>query len=200
MSDNLVIGICGGSGAGKTTFIKKFQVQHPEIETSILGQDHYYRDQSANFDHDGGAINFDHPDAIDFDLLTFHAQALKHGIEAAAPIYDFHTHKRAKKTQRIKPAAIIFVDGILLLCHDPLVQLFDFSIYIDMPENIRFERRIHRDQVERGRNIEGINEQIQTQVKPMHTEFVEANKSKAQIIINNDFSDAFESILKINKQ
>jgi uridine kinase len=185
-----VVGVAGGSGSGKTYFAKALREQlnknfHPTAVCEILYQDSYYIDQSARFDHDGGAVNFDHPSSIDFALLAQHLRDLKQGISISVPIYDFVTHSRKSETVPTSPRPIVLVDGILLF-HVPEVRaLFDDLVFFDTPENLRFQRRLERDVVERGRSEEGIRQQFQRQVKPMHDQFVEPSKAFANTLIKD---------------
>lgn len=176
-----LIGVAGGSGSGKTYFAIALQKRLGDKHCAILYQDHFYRDQSASFDFDGGSVNFDHPDSIDFDLMAERLKALKAGQQAEIPIYDFVTHSRQSKTQAMPPRPVILVDGILIF-HAPQVRtLFDDLIFFDTPEKLRFERRLQRDVRERGRKPEGVEQQFMKQVKPMHDQFVEPSKAFAKI-------------------
>ena len=155
-----------------------------------------YIDQSARFDHDGGAVNFDHPDAIDFPLLAACLSSLKEGKTTEIPFYDFVTHSRSKQGERIIPRRIVIVDGILIF-HDSLVRaLFDERIFFDTPEEIRFQRRMERDVKERGRKPDGVRAQFYGQVKPMHDLFVEPSKAFASRTVRDlgDYSEALREI------
>lgn len=181
----IIIGICGGSGSGKTTFarsLNNFFGDHSEI----LYQDNYYKDQSDKFDFDGGSVNFDHPDAIDFDLLIEHTKVLKSGGGINLPHYDFATHKRLEKTTNFSSKKIIFVDGILIFSNEKLMSHFDYKIFADCDAKTRFERRLRRDVEERGRTPEGVIAQFNNQVAPMHNQFVEPTKSLACDVINEE--------------
>jgi len=185
----LIIGISGGSGSGKTFFANQLaksveKTLGPSC-CSVLLQDHYYRDQSQRFDHDGGAVNFDHPDAIDFELLTEHVRQLKSGLKVEVPIYDFATHKRLMKTNSMEVTPIILVDGILIFHPPRLREQFDDLIFFDTPEELRFSRRLERDTRERGRTPEGVHNQFYKQVKPMHDLFVEPAKHFANLIVKD---------------
>ena len=190
-SDNLIqiIGVAGGSCSGKTTLANQLEkvLQSSGINARILGEDHYYFDQSNKFDHDGGNVNFDHPDALDFLLLRNHLMSLQKGELVYVPKYDFITHSRApnKDWTAFPPPAIIILEGILILHDDLVYPLLDESIFIDITEEIRFQRRLDRDSKERGRSIEGIKAQFFTQVKPMHDQFVEASKIRASIVVKS---------------
>ncbi len=185
-----IVGVAGGSGSGKTTFAKRLRERLGESECCVLGQDSYYFDQSKKFDHDGGSVNFDHPDSIDFNLLAKHISELKKGSSVNVPIYDFATHSRSSEGDTLNPRRLIFVDGILIFSQPQVVEELDYKIYIDCPEDLRFERRLHRDVTERGRTKEGVRNQFYKQVKPMHDLFVEPSKDVACDIINvENFDD-----------
>ena len=193
-----IIAVAGGSGSGKTTFARRVLEKldlDQRSQVSIIGQDSYYKDQSEKFDHDGGAVNFDHPQSIDFDLLCDHLKALKSGKSVEIPQYDFATHRRLDQTVELGPKKVILVDGILIYCEPKLVELFDHKIYIDAPENIRFERRLKRDVAERGRTPDGVRKQFFDQVKPMHDEFVEPKKDLCDLIVDpNSFDDQVQKV------
>lgn len=178
------IGVTGGSGSGKTTLARQLQSSFGD-NCKILSQDSYYFDQSQNFKGDG-SINFDHPNAIDFDLMAEHLQQLLQGHSIEVPIYDFATHTRKKETVRFDPVDVVIVDGTLILSHEKLRNLLSFSIFIDVPEEVRFSRRLKRDVESRGRTLEGVKTQFNLFVKPMHDLFVEPLKKYASLVISND--------------
>jgi uridine kinase len=180
-----VIAIVGGSGSGKTTLAKKILSLLGERDGVILGQDSYYIDQSARFDRDGGAVNFDHPDSLEFSLLGSHLKELKNGQNIEVPVYDFASHKRLVKTETLQHRPVILVDGTLILSQSPLLPLFDESIFLEVDEDTRFQRRLRRDVQERGRKPEGVREQFFKQVKVMHDEFVEPSKVESSILIRD---------------
>lgn len=178
-----IIGVAGGSGSGKTYLARALHQKLGDVISAIIYQDNYYIDQSARFDHDGGSVNFDHPDSLDFDLLAKHLENLKHGHEIEIPVYDFVTHSRQSKTIKQKPQKVILVDGILLLSQPHVRKHFDISIFVDTSEQLRFERRLKRDVEERGRTPQGVKAQFEKQVKPMHDQFVQPSKSHADHVI-----------------
>ena len=202
MSNNncKIIAISGGSGSGKTTLANKIMTLFDEKECEIISQDNYYIDLSEKFDHDGGSLNFDHQDMLEFSLLANHLKKLKENKEVMIPTYDFSTHSRKKDKQKINPKKIILVDGILILNSKELVDIFDLKIFIDVPDNIRLERRMFRDINERERTADGVINQWEKQVLPMHKKYVETSAKFANIIVSgeNKIEDnARELFLKI---
>lgn len=192
-SDIFILGVAGGSGSGKTYFAKALADALGEFAT-IVYQDNFYIDQSHKFDHDGGSVNFDHPDSLELTLLAQCLSELKSGKTTQIPMYDFVTHSRKTETLTVKPTTIIIVDGILIYHPDYLREQFDEMVFFDTPESLRFERRLERDVVERGRTVEGVKAQFLKQVKPMHDEFVEPSKVFAHTIIKDlgDYDEHFE--------
>jgi uridine kinase len=180
-----IVGVAGGSGSGKTYFARELQRKLGIDNCSILYQDNYYIDQSHRFDGDGGSVNFDHPDSLEFTLLAKHLSKLKKGESVEVPLYEFATHKRLEKTLPFKPSKIILVDGILILNSPEVREQLDEAIFFDTPEELRFERRLHRDVNERGRTPEGVRKQFELQVRPMHNQFVEPSKKFAHTIVHD---------------
>lgn len=189
-----ILGVAGGSGSGKTYFAKALADALGEHAT-IVYQDNFYIDQSAKFDHDGGSVNFDHPDSLELTLLAKCLSELKAGKHTEIPVYDFKTHSRMKDTLRVQPTSIVIVDGILIYHPEYLRQQFDEMVFFDTPESLRFERRLERDVVERGRTVEGVKAQFLKQVKPMHDAFVEPSKAFAHTVIKDlgDYAEHFEA-------
>lgn len=179
-----IIGIAGGSGSGKTTLARALAKHLGHAR--ILAQDSYYIDQSHRFDGDGGSVNFDHPDSIDFPLLAQHLEALRNGHSVEVPIYDFATHTRLPRTDRFDPADLVIVEGTLLFSQPAVLKQLDLSVFVDARESVRFHRRLHRDTTERGRTPEGVKKQFDLQVKPMHDQFVEPSRSKADLVVNGE--------------
>ena len=184
-----LLGIAGGSGSGKTFFaealVRQLETMSGQNICEIVFQDNFYIDQSHLFDHDGGVVNFDHPDSIDFSLLARHLRILKSGTFTEVPTYDFTTHKRKKDTIKILPKNIIIVDGILIFHSEEVRSLFDDLIFFQTPEELRFQRRLVRDVKERGRTPLGVKEQFYNQVKPMHDKYVEPTKQFAKTLIQD---------------
>lgn len=181
-----IIGIAGGSCSGKTTFSRRAKEKLGLDNCSVLFQDNYYIDQSHRFDEDGGSVNFDHPNSLDFPLMAKHLSMLKKGESVEVPLYDFATHTRKPESLQFSPKKIVLVDGILLLSQKSLVEIFDTSIFIECDPEIRFQRRLDRDVAERGRTPEGVKAQFDKQVEPMHQEFVESSKTRAALVISQE--------------
>ncbi len=186
----IIIGIAGGSGSGKTTLAKKICQQFGFDQCAILSQDHYYHDQSKKFDGDGGSVNFDHPSSLDFDLLAQHLEQLKKGQPIEVPVYDFVTHSRKPISEKMNPVPVVVVDGTLLFSQPQILNKVDHKLFVDVPENVRFERRLRRDVEERGRTPEGVKKQFLAQVKPMHDQYVEPSKKFADHLTRDNFDVA----------
>lgn len=187
-----LLGVAGGSGSGKTYFARNLK-NHFKDDCEIVYQDNFYIDQSRQFDFDGGAINFDHPDSIDFQTLSQCLKTLKEGQSVEIPIYDFETHKRRQQTLSVAAKKIIVVDGILIFHVKELRELFDDMVFFETPEELRFRRRLERDVKERGRTPEGVRSQFEKQVKPMHDLFVEPSKVHAHRVVKDlgEYSQVF---------
>ena len=179
----MIIGICGGTGSGKTTVANKILESVSAADVAFLQQDSYYRDlDQLPLDY-RQQVNFDHPDAIDNDLLVEHLRALKAGRAVELPIYDFKNHVRLPQTQRVEPKLIIILEGILILAEPRLLAEMDIKVFVDTPDDIRFIRRLRRDVAERGRTVDSVIEQYLATVRPMHMQFVEPSKRVADVII-----------------
>ena len=179
----LVIGICGGTGSGKTTVANVILQRVGAQRLAFLPHDAYYRDQKSLPLAQRATINYDHPDSLETDLLVKHINQLKRGQAVEMPIYDFTTHSRTNQTVHVEPRQVILVEGILIFYEAALRELFDVKIYVDTDPDIRFIRRLQRDIVERGRTTESVIQQYLTTVRPMHMEFVEPSKRYADVII-----------------
>lgn len=191
---SFILGVAGGSGSGKTYFARDIQRVLGANVCDLLFQDNFYFDQSKRFDFDGGSVNFDHPDSIDFNLLAEQIATLKKGEAVDVPIYDFATHSRLTQTLHLEPKPIIIVDGILIFNAEQVRNQFDEMVFFDTPEELRFERRLERDVKERGRKPEGVRNQFYKQVKPMHDQFVEPSKKYANTIVK-ELSE-YDAVLK----
>jgi uridine kinase len=194
-----VVGIAGGSGSGKTTFARELVKSFSTTNAAILSQDSYYFDQSKKFDKDGGKVNFDHPNSIDWSLMVQNINELISVGCAEIPIYDFVTHSRLKKSLLMKEVDVLIVDGILLLAVPELLPLLELKIFIDCPEEIRLERRLRRDTTERGRTKEGVLNQFYNQVKPMHDEYVGPSQKNGDLVISglSNFSEQTQRVVKL---
>ena len=179
----MIIGICGGTGSGKTTVANRTPESVSKDEVVFLQQDSYYRNLDQMPLDYRRKINFDHPDALDNELLIEHLQALKRGEPAELPIYDFRTHTRLPRTLHMEPRPIIIIEGILIFADQRLLDEMDVKVYVDTPDDIRFIRRLRRDIAERGRTVESVIEQYLATVRPMHMQFVEPSKRYADVII-----------------
>lgn len=191
---SFILGVAGGSGSGKTYFAQKLKEALGNSAT-IVYQDNFYIDQSHKFDHDGGSVNFDHPESLDLNLLAKCLSELREGKETLIPVYDFKTHSRLEKHLPLAATKIIIVDGILIFHPDYLRQQFDEMVFFDTPESLRYERRLERDVKERGRTPEGVRAQFLRQVKPMHDEFVGPSKYYAHTVIRDlgDYQEHFDA-------
>jgi uridine kinase len=180
---NLIIGISGGTGSGKTTVANRILETVSAKDVVFIQQDSYYRNlKDLPLDYRQLA-NFDHPDAIDNDLLVHHIKKLKAGEPVELPIYDFRTHTRLNDTLRIEPKPIVIVEGILIFSDPRLLEQMDVKVFVDTPDDVRFIRRLKRDLAERGRTVDSVIEQYLATVRPMHMQFVEPSKRYADVII-----------------
>lgn len=181
--DNILIGIAGGSGSGKTTLANTLISYFGKNEVSLLRHDNYYKRLDDIPFEERIKVNYDHPDAFDTDLLCGHIMDLKAGKAIEMPVYDYSIHNRSDKIIRVQPNPVIILEGILILAEPRLVDLMDFKIYVDTDADERILRRIIRDVKERGRSLDSVITQYRETVKPMHDQFVEPSKRKANIII-----------------
>ncbi len=179
------VGICGGTGSGKTTLAENLVSELGEDRASIICLDSYYTDLGDLSVEEKAELNYDHPDSIDASLLAADLDQLKAGSEAASPVYDFTTHSRTKSVVITEPKEIIIVEGILLFAFESLRTRMNYLFFTHAPERTRFERRLSRDMVERARTQESVETQWAQTVKPMHDLFVEPMKHKADHIVYN---------------
>ncbi len=184
MSDNpLIIGVGGGSGSGKTTVVRHILNGIGEKNIQLLQHDSYYRDLSHLPLEERKKQNFDHPASLETELMIRHVDALKNGYKVEVPVYDFAAHTRSEVTESITPKEIILLDGILIFTEPKLRKQMDIKLFVDTDGDVRLLRRIKRDIMERGRELEGVMNQYERYVRPMHLEFVEPSKRYADIII-----------------
>jgi uridine kinase len=179
-----IIGICGGSGSGKSTIVNMLGSYFTKFELQLVGFDNYYRDLSEMSVSERDEINFDHPEALDIELLVSQLTELKKGNSVECPTYDFSDHVRTDEIISLNPSKYIIVDGILALHDERMRRLFDLSIFVDVPEFLRMNRRIKRDVVTRGRSEESVTLQFQKTVLPMHQRYVEPQKELADTVVH----------------
>lgn len=196
----ILIGIAGGTGSGKSTFTNRLKDRFGD-DIDVIYHDNYYRRQDDVPMKVRQKRNYDHPDALETDLLVEHLKQLKAGHAVDGPVYDYTMHNRSEKTMHIEPRRIIIVEGILLLADHRLRDMFDIKIYVEADADERILRRIVRDVEERGRSLENIVEQYLTTVKPMHYLYVEPTRAKADLVINSGLNDVAFDIMatKIQK-
>ena len=193
----LIIGIAGGTGCGKTTVVNTILNELPEGEVGVISQDSYYKDTSHLSYDERIKINFDHPRSIDFELLESHLIELKKGNSINQPVYSFVKHNRTGDTIVTKPRKVMIVEGILILSHAEIRDLFDIKIFVHADSDERLIRRLKRDITERGRNLDEVLNRYQTTLKPMHQQFIEPMKEYADIIIpNNKYNTVAVDIVK----
>ena len=183
MNSVYVIGIAGGSGSGKSTFAARLIQAFPD-SVALVSCDNYYRAHDDIPLEERRLLNYDAPEALEFDLMVSHLQALKRGEAGDCPVYDFALHNRSDKVMRIDPKPVILVDGILILSDPALRETFDLRIYVEADADERILRRARRDMEVRGRKIDDIMEQYLNTVKPMHETHVEPSKKHADLILN----------------
>jgi uridine kinase len=179
----LVIGVAGGSGSGKTTVVRRIVDSLGDSEVTVLEHDRYYRDRNDLRLEERAALNYDHPDSLETDLLVAHIHALRQGHTVQAPVYDFARHARQPSTETVEPRRAIIIEGILIYTDAALRKLMDVKVFVDTDDDTRFIRRLQRDISERGRTVQSVIEQYLGTVKPMHLEFVEPSKRYADIIV-----------------
>ncbi len=179
----MIIGICGGTGSGKTTITRRIIEALSEANVVVLQQDNYYRDMPELPFEERVRQNYDHPASMDTPLLVEHLRRLRGGDAIERPTYDFANYRRIEETVRIAPRSAIIVEGILIFENRALRDLMDIKIFVDTDADLRFLRRLVRDISERGRTMESVVEQYLTTVRPMHMEFVEPSKRYADVII-----------------
>lgn len=179
----LVVGIAGGTGSGKTTVVRKIVESLPQNKVVLIPQDSYYRDNSHLSPEERQEINFDHPRALEFNLLAKHIEMLRAGKTIMQPVYSYLTCTRLKETIEIKPRQVVIVEGILILTSKLLRNLMDIKVFVDADADDRLSRVISRDISERGRSVTKVLERYEKTVKPMHLQFIEPTKRYADIII-----------------
>jgi len=184
MSENpLILGVAGGSGSGKTTVVENIVAGIGKEKILLIEHDSYYRDLSHLPLEERKKQNFDHPSSLETELMIRHLSALRSGYKVDIPVYDFVAHTRTENTIPASPKNIILIDGILIFSEPKLRNLMDIKLFVDTDDDVRLLRRLRRDILERGRNFNGVLNQYENFVRPMHLEFVEPSKRYADIII-----------------
>ena len=183
MPNSLTVGICGGTGSGKTTITNRLIDALSEESVVLLQQDHYYKDLPHLPLEERAKQNFDHPDSVDGPLLVEHLRALRNGSAIERPVYDFTQHRRVPATVHLEPRPAIILEGILIFDNPQLRSLLDIKIFVDTDADLRFIRRLQRDVRERERTVDSVVSQYMATVRPMHLEFIEPSKRYADVII-----------------
>ena len=181
--NTILIGIAGGTGSGKTTLADKLIENFGSNEVSILRHDNYYKRHDEMSYDERCLLNYDHPDAFDTELLYEHIKMLKAGQSIEMPVYDYTVHNRSDEVVVVNPAPVIVLEGILIFAEPSLCELMDIKVFVDTDADVRILRRILRDVKERERSLDSVISQYLTTVKPMHEQFVEPSKRRADIII-----------------
>lgn len=190
----IVIGVAGGTGSGKSTFTNRLKEELKD-HIAVLYHDNYYKRQDDKSFEERKLTNYDHPDALETELLVKHIQQLKSGQVVYSPTYDYSRHNRSDRTIRVEPRGILLVEGILVLQDVRLRELLDIKIYVEADADERILRRAIRDVKQRGRSLEDIYRQYITTVKPMHYLYVAPTKAMADIVINSGMNDvAFDMV------
>tara|TARA_B110000467_G_scaffold161126_1_gene181631 strand:+ start:3038 stop:3655 length:618 start_codon:yes stop_codon:yes gene_type:complete len=195
---SILIGIAGGTGSGKTSIAKYLLKEFDNDRLIVIQQDSYYKDNSNLPMDKRNQQNFDHPDAIDIELFNKQLVSLLNGKPVKIPIYDFSTHNRSEQQQFVKSSKIIVIEGILTLYFESLRKLMNIKVFIDVPNKIRFKRRLSRDIEKRGRTLMSVTNQYQSTVQPMYEQFVEPSKNFADMIITDGVKNkkAIDTLIK----
>lgn len=180
---SIVFGVAGGTASGKTTVADAILEAVGAEQVAYLPHDAYYREMNHLPFSQRAALNYDHPDSLETELLIHHIEELLAGRPVQVPVYDFTTHTRTEETRPVEPCPIILIDGILIFTNARLRELMDIKVYVDTDGDVRFIRRLQRDMNERGRSLESIIGQYMETVRPMHLEFVEPSKRYADVIV-----------------
>lgn len=194
-----IVGIAGGTGSGKTTVAKRIAAALPPAAVTTIEHDAYYRDRRDLSPDDRAQLNYDHPDALETELLVEHLDRLRAAEPVDVPIYDFKAHQRAAESRRVVPTPVILVEGILVFVDPLLRERLDIKLFVDTDADIRIFRRVRRDMEQRGRTFESVREQYYRTVRPMHLQFVEPSKRTADLIIPEGGNNAVAIDLIITK-
>jgi uridine kinase len=195
MSKAYIIAISGGSGSGKSTFVKELVATCGVEHCCVLSLDEYYRDMSHLPKPERDAVNYDHPEQIDYALLVQQLGKLAEGKAVMIPQYDFASHSRKKDSRRVEPRQLIFCEGIFALYHEALRRLCDLKVFLDVRDELRLQRRITRDQRDRGRTAAQVRAQYTSTVRPMYEQYVAPTKLYADIVVND--SKSHDRVMKI---
>ena len=191
-------GISGGSGAGKTTLTRHLVDRLGADQVCVVAFDAYYRDQGHLTPTDRALVNYDHPDSLDHEMFAADVEALRAGRTIESPVYDFATHTRTSDTVIVEPKPVVIVEGILLLSFSEIAAHLDLAVFIDVPEDVRLERRIMRDVAERGREPDDIRRQFAATVAPMHDEYVEPYRHLAHrtVELHEDYGPVADELIE----
>lgn len=181
-----IIGITGGTGSGKTTIINEINKLVDSSKICFLSSDSYYKNNAKLNFNERDNLNYDTPDAIDFNLLIKHINMLKHGKGINVPNYCFSTHLRLENSTFLEHKKVLIIEGILILANEILREIIDYSIFLDCPREIRFKRRLERDIKERGRKYSDVVNLFENRLDEMHSKYVEPYKSECNLIINTN--------------
>jgi uridine kinase len=185
----VIIGVAGGSGSGKTTITQAVVDRVGSDRVVLIQHDAYYRDNPHLSFEERSAINYDHPDSLETELLIEHLRAIRAGSAIRRPVYDFARHVRTEETVVVEPEPVVIVEGILVLVEPELREIMDLRIYIDTDADLRVLRRLQRDLIERGRSVDSVITQYLGSVRPMHLQFVEPSKRYADIIVPEGYNE-----------
>ena len=195
-----IIGITGGTGSGKTTIVDEVINLFDASEICLLSSDSYYKNNASLDFHQRDKLNYDIPEAIDFDLLNKHIDLLKQEININVPNYCFTTHLRLEKTTVVEPKKILIIEGILILTNKTLRDSINYSVFLDCPRDVRFQRRLDRDIKERGRNYNDVINLFETRLDIMHSEFVEPHKKFCDLILNTNENININPLINVIKK
>lgn len=195
-----IIGITGGTGSGKTTIVNEVINLFDASEICLLSSDSYYKNNASLDFNQRDKLNYDIPEAIDFDLLNKHIDLLKQEINIDVPNYCFTTHLRLEKTTVVEPKKILIIEGILILTNKTLRDNINYSVFLDCPRDVRFQRRLERDIKQRGRNYNDVVKLFETRLDIMHSEFVEPHKTFCDLILNTNENINISPLINVIKK
>ena len=195
-----IIGITGGTGSGKTTIVNEVINLFDASEICLLSSDSYYKNNASLDFNQRDKLNYDIPEAIDFDLLNKHIDSLKQEINIDVPNYCFTTHLRLEKTTVLEPKKILIIEGILIFTNKTLRDSINYSVFLDCPRDVRFQRRLDRDIKERGRNYNDVINLFETRLDIMHSEFVEPHKKFCDLILNTNENNNINPLINVIKK